>query len=204
MHPQARWTLAALALSACAQEARSTSRAADALVVTDVQGLSGATANYTSVSLAGDTLVVGSPRSTSTPDGGTQALLTGAAFVYSHQDGGWVLGQALVPADGAQLDEFGIAVSLSGTTLAIGADRVDKGTLADEGAVYVFDLAGGAWSQTQKLAAATHTGALDDFGYAVSLDGTTLAIGAPSAGYSQNAEGLVYVFTKGPQGRWTQ
>ncbi|MFT5356960.1 MAG: hypothetical protein ACI9KE_004187, partial [Polyangiales bacterium] len=85
-------------------------------------------------------------------------------------------------------DWFGYSVSLDGDTLAVGAPLeasvatgVD-GNQADNsagrsGAAYVFRRVGGRWVQEAYLKA-SNTGADDRFGYSVSLDGDTLAIGA--------------------------
>src|SRR5262249_25486086 len=88
---------------------------------------------------------------------------------------------------GAQ-DGFGVSVSLSGDTLAVGATGEDSaatgvnGNQADNstelaGAVYVFARNGTTWTQ-QAYVKASNSGLLDDFGISVSLSGDTLAVGA--------------------------
>jgi hypothetical protein len=126
-------------------------------------------------------------------------------------------------------DFFGSAVALSsdGTTLAVGALREDSAgtgttsTGADDaalesGAVYVFVRTAGSWSQ-QAYLKASNTGAGDAFGSSIALsaDGNTLAVGAPSedsaetgtAGIgsddSASNSGAVYVFTRAA-GAWSQ
>jgi hypothetical protein len=85
---------------------------------------------------------------------------------------------------------------------------------ANSGAVYVFTLSGGVWTQ-QAYLKASNTGAGDNFGYSVALAGDTIAVGAPFE--SSNATGVngdqtdnsaplagaVYVFTR-TAGVWTQ
>jgi trimeric autotransporter adhesin len=128
---------------------------------------------------------------------------------------------------------FGSSVALAadGATLAVGAPREDSDATGIEGigsnnpalnsgAVYVFTLAGGVWSQ-QAYIKASNTGAGDLFGWSIALsaNGDTLAVGAPSEdsdatgthelphGAEDNDDapnsGAVYVFTRSG-GTWTQ
>ncbi len=118
--------------------------------------------------------------------------------------------QATLPAQQAyfkasnteQDDLFGIAVVVSGNTVAVGAYGEDSsatgvnGNQADNsainsGAVYVFTRSGLTWTQ-QAYVKASNTGANDNFGYSLALDGDTLVVGAPLEGNS----GAVYVFTR--------
>jgi hypothetical protein len=85
-------------------------------------------------------------------------------------------------------DYFGLSVSLSGDTLAVGApleassargvngDQSDN-RAPDSGAVYVFVRSGGAWSQ-QAYIKASNSEAGDFFGGSVALSGESLAVGA--------------------------
>ncbi|MBK7540086.1 MAG: FG-GAP repeat protein [Myxococcales bacterium] len=122
-------------------------------------------------------------------------------------------------------DGFGISVSLSGDTLAVGAhheasaatgvngNQADN-TAFDSGAVYVFVRSGASWTQ-QAYLKASNTGSNDLFGYSVSLSGDTLAVGAHressaatgangnQADNSAGASGAVYVFVRSGAS-WTQ
>ena len=114
-------------------------------------------------------------------------------------------------------DAFGFAVSLSGDTLAVSAlsEDSDGSSEADNsassaGAVYVFTRTSGVWSQ-QSYLKASNVEASDQFGYAISLSGDTLAVGAPledsdgssEADNSVPSSGAVYVFTR-TGGVWSQ
>jgi trimeric autotransporter adhesin len=117
-------------------------------------------------------------------------------------------------------DHFGaaMAISLDGSTLAIGAPDEDgpNNSLAGSGAVYVFARSSTGWVQQAYLKAG-NAGAGDGFGGAVSLDGfgNTLAVGAAGedgGGTNSNGNpadnsaadsGAVYVFTRN-SGTWTQ
>jgi hypothetical protein len=87
-------------------------------------------------------------------------------------------------------------------------------TATDAGAAYVFVRAGGAWSQ-QAYLKASNTGAGDNFGSTVSVDGNTIVVGvqeeasnATGVNGNQNDNslpkaGAAYVFI-GTGGTWNQ
>ncbi|HVV96339.1 MAG TPA: FG-GAP repeat protein [Rhodanobacteraceae bacterium] len=101
----------------------------------------------------------------------------GAAYVFTESDGTWTQTQKLVSDDGAPFDKFGHSVAIDGTRAVIGADGVDAGQGGAQGALYIFDESGGAWTQSQKLLASdgTHN---DQLGFPVALDGTRALAGA--------------------------
>jgi hypothetical protein len=140
----------------------------------------------TAVASDGSTAVVGSDDANS---------LTGSASVYTRAGTTWSLQQTLVASDGNSGDLFGISVSLSGNTLAIGASGRGSGA----GAVYVFVTSGGTWSQ-QAVLVALQGVAGDGFGASVALDDGTLLVGA--YGVASQA-GAAYVFT-GSGNAWFQ
>jgi hypothetical protein len=153
-----------------------------------------------SMSLEGDTLVVGSPweGSSNGNQGDNSASGSGAVYVFTRNGTNWTQ-QAYVKASNIDADDnFGYSVSLSGDTLAVGAPEEDsnaQGVNGDEtnnsapvsGAVYVFTRTGTAWNQ-QSYIKASNTDAYDWFGYSVSLSGDTLAVGAPEE--ASNAQGI--------------
>lgn len=115
--------------------------------------------------------------------------------------------------NGGYRDEFGISVSLDQNRLAVGAPRDDGATdqAFDVGAVYLFSFADAAFASPtlQGVIGSGYDGdadidlpqnveRYDDFGWAVSLDGTRLVVGAPSDDGSANefsAAGAVYLYT---------
>ncbi len=160
----------------------------------------GATSDYlgTSVSLSGDTAVVGAYGD----DVGANAN-QGSAYVFVRSGGVWSQQQKLVAPDGATSDYFGASASASGDTAVVGAYGDDVGANANQGSAYVFVRSGGVWSQQQKLGAAD--GAADDvFGYSVSVSGDTAAVGAygDDIGASAN-QGSAYVFVRSG-GVWSE
>jgi hypothetical protein len=179
------------------------------------------------VSLSGDTLAVGAPSEDSAGIGTSgnpadnTAMGAGAAYVFVRMGTTWTQQAYLKASNTGMGDSFGWSVSLSGDTLAVGAQDEDSAatgvngdpnddSAGQAGAVYVFTRRGANWTQEAYLKA-SNTGMGDSFGRSVSLSGDTLAVGAPdedSAGSdpSDNAvgqAGAVYVFTRANK-IWTQ
>lgn len=120
----------------------------------------------------------------------------------------------LKAANPGQGDEFGRSIAISGDTLVVGAPGEDSSATGingdmtnnsaiDSGAVYVFVRSGSSWTQ-QAYLKASNTGAGDAFGYAVSISGDTLIVGAYNEGsltgdQSENiapGTGAAYVFVR--------
>ena len=123
-------------------------------------------------------------------------------------------------------DQFGLSVAIDGDTLVVGAPFEDSdatgvdgnqtnSSAGNSGAVYVFTRTGTNWVQ-QAYIKASNTGAGDEFGTSVALDGDTLVVGAyredsngtgvNSAAEADNSvsdSGAVYVFTRTGTA-WTQ
>lgn len=104
-------------------------------------------------------------------------------------------------------DSFGAQVVLStdGNTLVVGAPEKDSGAV-DAGAAYVFVRENDTWSQ-QAYLKAFNPGVGNNFGahLALSADGHTLAVGAPSEDGLASVldSGAVYVFAR-VDGAWPQ
>ena len=145
------------------------------------------------VAVSGSTIVVGAPSHQVGSNTGQ-----GAVYVFSNQGGGWAQSAELTASNGALGDEFGNSVSVSGSTIAVGA--VNR---AGGGAGYVFTNTGGGWTQSAELTG-SDVAAGDDFGLAVSVSGGTIAVGAEYHKVGSNAhQGAVYVFTN-TGGGWAQ
>jgi hypothetical protein len=139
-----------------------------------------------SMSLAHSTLVVGA----------VKHAANGAAYVFNDVAGTWTYETELLASDGATNDYFGDKVATDGTRIVVGApDHVDE-----QGAAYVFTGSGATWTQTAELTA-SDGGPDDCFGWAVSLTGKTILVGAEQT----NADsGAAYVFTQKGARKWTQ
>lgn len=122
----------------------------------------------------------------------TPAINAGAAYVFQDDGNDWTQVQKLVAFDGAASDNFGAAVALGGDLIVIGArDDGDAGNSA--GSVYVYRRSGATWSFEQKLFGST-TDAVDEFGWDVDTDGTTIVVSAVSDETGADETGAVFVF----------
>jgi len=148
-----------------------------------------------SVSLSGDTALVGAPYD---DDRGTDS---GSAYLFRNVAGVWVQEAKVTASEGAPDDYFGQSVSLSGDTALVGAwADDDDGT--DSGSAYVFRNVGGVWVQEAKLTASDAM-AYDYFGTSVSLSGDTALVGAQWGTDQRLASGSAYVF-RDVGGAWIQ
>lgn len=156
-----------------------------------------------SVSVSGDTIVVGARSEDSGAPGGNGNPMiptngSGAAYVFKQTGTTWVeeaLLKASYPESG---DQFGSGVSISGNTLIVGARQERSGATGvngDEsdnsvdsaGAAYIFIRSGSNWSQEAYLKA-SDPGISDRFGWRVSLHGDRAIVGCPFE--SSDASGI--------------
>lgn len=161
------------------------------------QGVAGSNFGY-SVAVSGTAVVVGAPGVLSSPAfNGSPAVVgsPGQAYVFTRTTKGWLQVAELRGYDTAAGDNFGCSVSISGTTVVVGATGHADGA----GRAYVFTETGTVWHQAAELwGSDTSTG--DNFGYSVAISGVTVIVGAPlHAGTNGNA----YVFTRAETG-WRQ
>ncbi len=128
-------------------------------------------------------------------------LRTGAAYVFEKDpQGAWSEVARLVALDREAGDAFGVAVSLSGDRIAVGAVFDD----GEAGSAYLFerdDL--GSWNQVAKL---TPSDPPSDrwFGHGLALEGDTLVVGAPFDDEAESDAGAAYVFDRDDSGRWLE
>jgi len=121
-------------------------------------------------------------------------------------------------------DEFGSSVAVDGDTVVVvgapiedssstGVGGLDNDSASGSGAAYVFTRTGTTWTQ-QAYVKASNTGAGDQFGFSVAVDGDTVVVGAPfedssSMGVggldndSASGSGAAYVFTR-TGAAWTE
>jgi hypothetical protein len=130
----------------------------------------------------------------------------GAAYVFTRSGGVWTQQQKLLASDAATNELFGFRISISsdGNTALITSYRETTSSI-EAGAVYVFTLSGGVWTQQQKLIASDREFG-DFFGssIAISSNGNIALIGASGEGTPPNRDnGAAYVFTRSG-GVWTQ
>ena len=135
-----------------------------------------------SVSLSGDgnTVAIGAPGDVTKAGVVEISLITASGLNFQETLSGNSTG-----------GEFGKSVSLNsdGATLAVGAPKVDNGSVTDSGEAYIYTRTGVTWTYQQVVSAITQE-TDDKFGRSVSLsgDGNTLAVGA--VGDDSNARGV--------------
>lgn len=148
-----------------------------------------------SAAIMGNTIVLGAP---------SQA---GAVYVYLKPGAGWsgkLTQKAELTGSGSDVYGLGNAVSISGTTIAAGAQQSTVNSNFEQGAVFVFTQPAGGWvnaSQSAELTASDGQ-TFDHLGYSLVVSGSAVMAGAPEAEVGSNFEqGAVYVFVQ-PPGGW--
>jgi hypothetical protein len=185
----------------------------------------------TSVSVSGDTLVVGAPLEDSNAVGVDpgpplgSAISSGAACVFVRSAGSWSQ-QAYVKASNTEaLDQFGSSVAISGDRIVVGApfeasaaagvngDQAGNGAV-NAGAAYSFVRSAGTWTQ-QAYLKASNTGSQDVFGLQCAVSADRVAVGAykeDSAALGVDSDGASnasmdsgagYVFALPASSAWT-
>jgi hypothetical protein len=140
----------------------------------------------TSVACSGSTAIVGGEAS---------------AVLYTRYHNTWLRYGVLMPVPAEPTpaaDGYGSAVDVDGGIAVVGAPANSSGA----GAIYVFTRSGTTWYYAQKLTAAD-AAADDAFGSSVTIDGTTIVVGAPGEDDGGSGAGAAYVFTQSGAG-WTQ
>jgi hypothetical protein len=177
------------------------------------------------VDVSGNVIVVGAPAEDSAASGvngnGSDNSLSnaGAAYVFSRTGTTWSQQAYLKASNPMAVDQFGMAVAVSGDRAVVGAPTEDGGGSGvngnsgaapqmNSGAAYAFLRVAGAWSQEAYLKA-SNAEAFDEFGHALALEGPSLAVAARledgaaigiGGDQSDNAalsSGAVYVFERG-------
>jgi hypothetical protein len=147
----------------------------------------------TSVAISGDIIVVGAANTSNFNKQSTP----GAVYVFVKPASGWqnmTETLKLTASDGMNGDAFGNSVSISGTTIAVGAFFVNNFS----GRVYVFTCTSHGCTQAAELSASDSDGILDYLGCSVAVSGNTVVAG--SYGHN-NFEGSAYVYVE-PAGGW--
>ena len=176
-----------------------------------------------SVSISGNTVVVGAPTEDSNAIGvngdqaNNSAYMAGATYVFTRSGTTWSQQAYLKASNTGAQDEFGYSVAISGDTAVVGAIAEDSNatgvngsqadnSAVDSGAAYAFTRNGMDWSQ-QAYLKASNTGAGDGFGFVAVFEDTAV-VGAPfedssATGVNGNQAdngatyaGAAYVFTR--------
>ena len=178
----------------------------------------------TSISIDGDTIVVGASSEDSNAvgvngdDTNNSAAQAGAAYVFVRSGTSWSQEAYLKASNTDADDRFGSGVGVSGDTIVVsalfeasnatgvnGTETNNSATFA--GAAYVFVRSGSTWSQ-QAYLKASNTGSSDTFGESVAISGDTIAVAADNEGSDATGvngddsnddaleSGAVYIFVR--------
>ena len=110
------------------------------------------------------------------PGNNSSALESGAVYVYEDNVGSWEYQQRLKAADPEAGALFGFSVSSAADLLAVGAPKEDNSSLTDNGAAYIFENNGSAWSERTKVPN-TYGFSGDNFGHTVAAVSGTVFVG---------------------------
>ena len=138
------------------------------------------------VSMVGDLMVVGAYSDFE------NGQFSGAAYIYSLEDGVWLEEAKIFPDDGSSEDKFGRSVNTDGEKVIVcGVLNDDSGM--DSGSAYIFSKHEGDWLQEVKLLAPDGE-ENDRFGRSVSIDGEYAAVGSVLDDDNGESSGSVYVY----------
>jgi len=140
-----------------------------------------------SVSISGDTAVVGAP------DNDEAGESAGCAYVFVRNGTSWTQQAKLFGSDAFTASDFGFSVSLHGDTLIVGAPGVDRAGEPAVGSAYVFVRQGTTWTEQARLVS-DDADAFDRLGWSVGLWGDSAVIGTFFGG-ARDA-GAAYVFER--------
>ncbi|MFK8013560.1 MAG: Ig-like domain-containing protein, partial [Marinicellaceae bacterium] len=145
-----------------------------------------------SVSISGDYAVIGAYQAEIDGD------RSGAAYVFKYDGSQWQEVVKLSPQEA--FENYGLSVSISGDTIAIGAPHAVAdnqnlpGNEPQAGVVYIFKKdVNNNWNETHRLFPADVDG-YDKFGSSVSLENNQLIVGSPFDDDSATTSGSAYIF----------
>jgi hypothetical protein len=121
--------------------------------------------------VSGTTAIIGAYRD---DDNGPN---TGSAYLYFFSNPNRIIEIKLTASDGAERDEFGFSVGISGTIAIVGAYRDDDNGV-DSGSAYLFDFSNRHKIIETKLTPSDGSPG-HGFGEAVAVSGTTAIVGVP-------------------------
>ncbi len=97
----------------------------------------------------------------------------GAAYILKNEDGTWSEVQKISPRDGGRNGRFGSSVAILGNYAVVGAPYINTG----RGAIYIYKIQDGVWSESQKIRGRIRNGY---FGKSVSISEDEIFIGGGS------------------------
>lgn len=120
------------------------------------------------------------------------------AWVYELQGDTWIEQSEITPTGLLSNDEFGEMVAMDENTIVIGAPG-ENDQFSNEGALYVYELVDGVWTQTGKL---EHINAgQGQLGTSIDVQGDLIVSGGPTRSGS-SYKGYAYVYRKTADQGW--
>lgn len=132
----------------------------------------------------------------------------GSAYVFEGDGGSWAQQAKVTGTDPNEFIHFGAAIGISGSRMIVGAPVAERAPgpgppLVGLGAAHVFSRSGTSWASEAVLTASDgFTG--DLFGISVAIDGDTALVTASADDDNGSSSGSAYVFTRSPEGIWSQ
>lgn len=168
-----------------------------------------------SISFKDDLILVGAPLHDSDLDNRNPLTSAGAAYLFKKVNGVWTYIQKIIGhgENRSAQDKYGTAVVGQGDTLVVTStgdsyDANGRNYVTGAGAAYVWIWTGSSWVLQQKVVPSERI-ANDNFGWAVALDGDTMAVSSTvhsldaNGANSVSGAGAVWVFTR-QFGVWSQ
>ncbi|NNC94925.1 MAG: T9SS type A sorting domain-containing protein [Chitinophagales bacterium] len=156
-----------------------------------------------SLSMSANRLAVGAWFEDHDPVGANFVFDAGSAYIFEKNPSGfWVEAEKVVASDRSASDLFSFSVSIIEDRLIAGAvwedeDIYGSNTLSMAGSAYIFNRNSfGQWNETQKLTALNRN-LNGGFGFAVSMDSVTVAVGEPFI-----SGGKLHIFKEAIDGNW--
>jgi hypothetical protein len=184
---QAPAGLRAAALRALSGSAMPASQTSPPTRLTPVDTVAGDKYGW-SVAISGSSAAVG------VPGGAPSGSGPGAVYVFVRSGQSWSQQARLTAPHSASGKGFGWSVSISGSTVVVGAPYTNK-----SGTAYVFERSGSDWSPQGELTASDPEDG-DDFGWSVGVSGSRAVVGAP---HKNSRIGAAYVFERSGT-KWSQ
>ncbi|HTU60820.1 MAG TPA: hypothetical protein VMF89_20350, partial [Polyangiales bacterium] len=155
------------------------------------------------IALDGDTLVVSADGEDSSARGINPnnpprdgAANSGAVYVYKRTGTSWDLEAYIKASDTRQDAGFGKSLAFQGDTIVVGAWK-DNG----RGAAYVYERAGGVWTEKAKLLPDEQNDT--NFGQSVALLDDLMIVAAPTYDFGASESGALFVYRRAPaDGSW--
>jgi hypothetical protein len=117
---------------------------------------------------------------------------SGSAYIFYREGTSWGQKYKFLAEDGAESNNYGTSVSISGDYVIIGANQNDNINGTDAGAAYIYYRNGDVWNETKLIA--DDGDEYDNFGWSVSISGDYAIVGANTDRDSGQSSGSAYIY----------